>query len=335
MNSLSIGDLANSFLLQRRGTALKTELSRLTQELASGQVSDIKSVLAGNFSYLSDIENSMKALDGYKIASTEASLFTGAIQSVLENVQNVSSAFASNLISISSGGIDSIAKQAASEARQHLDNVVATLNTDFAGRNLFSGTATNSVPLSTSGAILDALRTELSGVIGPDAKAAAAKAWFDDPAGFDSLIYQGSSDALAPFRIAESEDISIDVRANSEELKNVIRQLALAGLSDDPVLAIDATERNALLRAAGEELFTAQDDLTALRANVGFTEARIDQVATRNASERTSLEYAKGSLLAADPFETVTRLEEVQFQLQSLYTVTSRSSELTLVNFLR
>lgn len=334
MNSLSIGDLANSFLLHQRGTALKTELSRLTQELASGQVSDIKSVLAGNFSYLSDIENSMETLAGYKVASTEATHFSGATQSALGNVQDVSSSFAADLVSVSSGNIDSIARQSAAEARQHLDSVVSALNTNFAGRNLFSGTATDTVPLPPSQTILDALRTELTGVSGATAKAAAAEVWFNDPAGFDSVIYQGSSDTLAPFRLSETDAVTMDIRADSIELKDVIRHLAMAGLADDATLSIDAAERKDILLSSGEGLIATQNNLTSLRANVGFTEERIDQIATRNASELTSMEYAKGSLLAADPFEIVTRLEEVQFQLQSLYTVTVRSSQLSLINYL-
>jgi flagellar hook-associated protein 3 FlgL len=254
---------------------------------------------------------------------------------VLGNVQNVSSDFAADLISVSSGGIDAIAQQSAAEARQHLGNVISALNTNFAGRSLFSGTATDANPLPTSDTILDALRAELTGISGATAKAAAAEAWFNDPAGFDTVIYQGSSDALAPFRLSETDNVSLNIRANSSELKDVIRHLAMSGLADDASLAIDATERQNILLSSGEGLIAAQDNLTSLRANVGFTEARIDQIATRNASEMTSMEYAKGSLLAADPFETVARLEEVQFQLQSLYTITAKSSELKLVNFLR
>ena len=335
MNSLSIGDLANSFLLQRRGTALKTEMSRLTQELATGQVSDIKSVLAGNFSYLSDLENSMKTLEGYKVASTEASQVTGTMQSILANIQDIGAQFSADLISVSTGGLDAIALQNATTARQYLDSVVSSLNTEFAGRKLFSGTAVNSSPLASSSDLIDALRTELSGVVGAGAKEAAAEAWFDDPAGFDAIVYQGSTAALAPFRLSQTEDISLDVRANSNEIKEVLRHLTMAALADDATLVSGPAERLEILQSAGEGLFNNQNSLTALRANIGFSEARIDQIATRNASEMTALEYAKGTLLAADPFETVTRLEEVQFQLQSLYTVTSRSSELKLVNFLR
>jgi flagellar hook-associated protein 3 FlgL len=44
--------------------------------------------------------------------------------------------------------------------------------------------------------------------------------------------------------------------------------------------------------------------------------------------------FAKTGLLEIDPFEAATKLEEVQFQLQSLYSVTVRMSQLSLVKFL-
>jgi flagellar hook-associated protein 3 FlgL len=86
--------------------------------------------------------------------------------------------------------------------------------------------------------------------------------------------------------------------------------------------------------AAGEGLITNQEDLTAVRAKVGYIEARIENAATRNESENRSLQFARGSLLGTDPYETATRLEEVQFQLQSLYAATDKTSQLSLVNFL-
>jgi flagellar hook-associated protein 3 FlgL len=73
MNGLSFGDLANPFMLQQRGAALKIEMAQLTQELTSGQVSDVKNVVAGNYSYLTDIETGLLALKEHKIATTEAS----------------------------------------------------------------------------------------------------------------------------------------------------------------------------------------------------------------------------------------------------------------------
>jgi flagellar hook-associated protein 3 FlgL len=139
---------------------------------------------------------------------------------------------------------------------------------------------------------------------------------------------------MSPFQLSESEALTVDIKATNPELKDTLKNLAIAAIAADKTITVNNTERSALLLAAGEGMLRNQDGLTSLRAQIGFAEARIDSMATRNASESVSLEYAKGTLLAADPYETATRLGEVQFQLQSLYAVTVKTSQLSLVNFL-
>jgi flagellar hook-associated protein 3 FlgL len=334
MSSISLGDLAQNYMLQRRGSALRTEMSRLNEELASGRVADVKQILSGNMNYLTDLESSISHMRGYKVSSTEAAQFTGAMQTALELVGSTSSDLGNNLLTVTASSLDIVAKQTTVEAREQLNTIVATLNTDFAGRSLFAGTAFEQAPLASADDLLDQLRTVMTGVVGAPAKLAAVDAWFSDPAGFDATIYQGSAEAMSPFRLSEHENVAVDVRANNDAIKAVLRNVAVAALADDPALGINATERSTLLISAGEGLLSNAESYTAMRANIGFVEERIDDISTRNAVEMTSLEYAKGELLAADPYETATRLEEVQFQLQSLYTVTVRSSQLSLVNFL-
>ena len=166
MNGLSLGDLANSFMLQQRGSALKIEMARLTQELTSGQVSDVKNVVAGNYSYLTDIETGLLALKGHKIATTEASQFTGAMQFVLGKVQDDAMGFATDLITVSSGGLDSVSVQAGNEALEVLKSTIGALNTNIAGRSLFAGAATDTSPLASADDIMGELRTILAGVSG-------------------------------------------------------------------------------------------------------------------------------------------------------------------------
>ncbi len=89
-----------------------------------------------------------------------------------------------------------------------------------------------------------------------------------------------------------------------------------------------------MYKLTGIALQTGQDVLTDLRSRIGFTEARIETIAVRNQAEETAVEFSRNQLLAADPFETATELENVQFHLQSLYSVTVRSAQLSLVNFL-
>lgn len=331
----TLGDLAQSFLLQRRGAVLKTDIHRLTQELATGRVADAKSVLAGNFSYLNDIERDLKVLEGYKVATTEAAQFADTVQNTLEQVQANSSGLSQTMLLISTSAVETVFPQVVADARANLGSMVSSLNVDFGGRSLFSGAATDRAPLVSDEAILAGLTAALAGQTTTADIFTVAQAWFDDPAGFRATAYQGSDTALSSFALSDRDRLDIDLRADDPALKNVMMNTALGVIIADPALGLTDGVQRAIIAQAGQNLLGAQDQMIKLRADVGFSQARIQDVTTRNAVEATSLEFARNSLLAADPFDTVTKLEEVQFQLQGLYSVTVRLSELSLLNFMR
>lgn len=83
MTTMSIGDLAQSFMLRNRNASLRQDMLRLTQELSTGQITDMRKALAGNYSYLTEIERSLSVLDGYGVATTEAGIFADTTQTAL------------------------------------------------------------------------------------------------------------------------------------------------------------------------------------------------------------------------------------------------------------
>lgn len=335
MAMMSIGDLSQSFFLQRRGTALKVELNRLTEELATGQVSDVKARLAGNVSYLSGIERDMMALGAYQVATTEAAQFTNAVQNALGRVQTSTGDMANAILRVGSTTVHTVVEQISSDAETELANMMSALNGQIAGRSLFAGAATNVAPLRGADALLGALRTELAGATSVDEVIADVQAWFDDPAGFEAVIYGGSADDMPPFQVNADTRLPMSVRADDPEIKNALMHTVLAALATDPALSLDEAEQRDLLLHSGGGLLSDQDTLTGVRGNVGFIEQRIEDATARNAAELTSLDFAKSAFLAADPYETATNLENVQFQLQSLYQITGRMAQLSLGNFLR
>ena len=335
MVSYGLGDLAQNFLLQRRGAALKTEMTRLNEELASGRISDVKSVLAGNVSYLSDIEGDLRTLSGYKVATSEAAQFTASAQAALDRIDVGIATLSTALITASSSAVGPVLDQMSVDAGTELNSIVTALNTSSAGRSLFAGAATDRPALNDADTILADLRAAIAGNTTVGAIAGAVDAWFDDPAGFRASAYTGSDTAIAPFQLAEDEQVAFDLKADDAVFRNLLKSAALAAIAADDSLNLSGTAQQELLERAGTDLFEAQADLTATRSNLGAAEARIDTIATRNAARDTSLQFAKGALLQADPYDTATQLEAVQFQLQSLYTITARMSDLSLVNFVR
>ena len=330
----SIGDMSQSFALRNRNAALKTDMQRLALELSSGQVADSRSVLGGNMSYLSEIERSLTTLEGYNLATTEATHYAKGAQAALGRVQELGQELSSSLLLASNSAVGLNTADLALNARSALQSMVSGLNTQVAGRALFSGIATDQVPFDGIDPLLDALRTVIAAEATPEDMMTAAADWFDDPAGFTATVYQGSDTALAAFKLSDTEQLSLDVRATDPAVKAMLLTTAVSTLATDPALGLSHDDQVSLFNAASIRMISANNDLISLQGRVGFAEAGIDRISTRNASERSSLEFAKGDLLGIDPYETATRLEEVQFQLQSLYSVTVRMSQLSLVNFL-
>lgn len=335
MSMTSIGDMASSLMLRTRGTSLKQTMMRLTEELSSGQVSDIHARVGGDYSYLNDIEHGLKRLGSYAVTANEAAILASGMQTSLSRVHDSTDLLSQTLLVAGPSATGQLQSHGAGMASQELDTIVAAMNTSVGGRSLFAGTATDQAALAAPEVWLDDLRSALAGLATVDDVRNAAQAWFDDPAGFAASAYLGGDQDLAASAISETETVDLSLRADDPEIRAILKEVALAALADDPGLALDNSARLGLLQASGQGLVSANDTLTGVRADLGFAEARIEDTTARNASARTSMEYARDTLLQADPFETATRLDDVQFQLESLYSVTVRMSRLSLVSFLR
>ena len=221
------------------------------------------------------------------------------------------------------------------QAADDLKILVSTLNTRSGGRSLFAGQALDTTPLADDKTLLAALRTVVSGQTTPVDITQAATDWFNDPAGFEAVIYQGSDQSLDPISVSDTQDASLPLRADHPTFRAMLRDTALAALATDPALGFSETVQSDLLHRTGAGVLRSQDDLTLLQADLGHTESRIEAAKTQNAATAAATEFARNILLAADPYDTATHLEAAQFQLESLYAATVRSSQLSLVNYLR
>lgn len=334
MPMTSIGDLAQSLVLKHRGAALKTDIAMRTQELATGRVADVTGRLNGDYAYLADIDNRLARLDSFAHVTAETRLFADTAQTALAQLQDSAAALGSDLLTTVPTTIATLLDQAAGRARRDLDSMITQLNASVAGQSLFAGTATDRAPLAAADTLLTALRPAIAGAATVADIRQAAEAWFADPVGFASQVYQGADTALAPVPLEPGQQVELPLRADDPVLRATLMELALVALSDDPALGYDLTTRNALLRASGEALLSGQSGLSGLHAGLGEAQARIDAATARIQAEHSALTLARATLLKADPYETAVRLEDAQFRLESLYAATARNAQLSLVRFL-
>lgn len=334
MSMISLGDLAQSFMLRRQNTNLKTDLQRLTTELSTGQVTDIGRQVGGDFAPLAGIDASLARLQGYKAATSEAALLSGAMQTVLGTVEGMASSLAPLLLAASSAGTTTQVTAVGGEARQKFGTAVALFNTDISGRALFAGKATDGPAMMDAGSLLAALDTEIIGATTALDIETRVTAWFDGPAGYASLGYLGG-DPLQPLAVAPGETADLGFTAANPGIRDTLKGLAMAALLDRGALAGNSQARADLARRAGENLANSQTSRADMAARLGTAEGQIAAATTRNSAEASALQIARNGITDVDPYETASKLEATRQQIETLYALTARISRLSLVDFLR
>ncbi len=335
MPIVSIGDMSQHFMSLKNGGAIKSDLARLGQELSTGKVADITAHLDGDTRQFSGIVHSLSVLDAYRIAAKETSTTLDQIQIVLSRVDQSRSDAADKLLLVSGESQPGLVEQAADIARLAFNDIVNTLNGQFAGRSLLGGANVDVAPLADPNTILSDLLAGVGGATTTAAVEQAVEAWFDDPAGgFAIFAYQGDDGDMPSRRIAENLKIEVDVRADDPAIKDLLKAAALGAIMSDLGSSLSTRDRGNLLRKAGIEMFASSASVIGLEAKVGNLQAIVATGQTRLEAERTALSIAQNNFENADPFETATRLEAVQAQLETHFTVTSRLSRLSLVEYI-
>lgn len=331
----TVGDLARSLVLSTHHTRLNRELDKLGVEIATGFTRDPARHLQGDVTGLVALDRDLSRIEAFRISTTEAGARAATLQTTLEEIQGRSELLSQVLLSAELTPTQEMRETFSEEARNAMGQVLAGLNRNIGGRFLFSGTANDTPAVAGLEDMLADLRLVLSGQSTAADIGTALDNWFDSAGGgFETSGYLGATDDASPIRIGDGESVALDVRGDDPVFRALLKSVAKAALATDDTLALAAEVQTELLSQAGRELLGHQQGLVELRAGLGAKEARIEEVSTRNAAERTALSMMRVDLVGADSFEAASRYENIRAQLESLYAITARSSQLSLVDFL-
>lgn len=151
---------------------------------------------------------------------------------------------------------------------------------------------------------------------------------------FSLNVYQGGQKSPPTVELGDLESLDYTVKADNPALKSVIRQLAtIASVATTP--GLNNEEKLALYKESGLGLIKAHDELTGLRADLGLSQRRIDDAIASNAAERTALDLARSDLVGVDKYKAATRVQDLEHQLQAIYTVTARTAQLSFMDYMR
>ncbi len=334
MSLMSVGDLAQSLSMRRHNASLKSDLQTLAQEMTTGRVSDVAKQTRGDYAPLSAIDASLARLQAYGAATSEAGLMANAMQVTLGTLSSLTTDLYPKLISTATSGQSASIDTLGRTAHNAFETAVSALNTSVGGRSLFAGTSSDRPALADADTIFSALDVAISGAVSAGDIEVALDTWFASPTGFATVGYLGDT-PLSGIPIADGDQARLGVTAADPALIDTLKGLAMAALLDRGALAGSAAGRSDLAQRAGQVLANGTTGRVTLAAGVGLVQAQIDAAQTRNSAESMALQIARAGIVAADPYETATKLEATQTQLETLYSITARLSRLSLTDFLR
>ncbi|MHA6327131.1 flagellin [Roseivivax sp. CAU 1753] len=332
----SIGDLAQSLVQQTRQGFLKSQIDRFGKQLTTGVAADSARKLSGDTSRLNALVMDLARLDTARELTGQAEIRITAQQATLSALDSIWAPRAADMLRADLLVLPDERATMSDRARDALDATLSALNTRSAGRSLFGGTATDRPAMADSTTFMASIEAALVGATDSTEVAARLDAWFDDPGGgYETDGYQGSATTLAPMRLGNDTEISLDLRADDSRLRSGLKALATAIVATSPDLALSPTDQTSLLTDAGLQMIGAQAGLTSLQADLGATEAQIDASSTRISAEIAAANAMRLSLVGTDAFDDASKLEAAQFQLESLYTVTLTARRMSFLEVMR
>lgn len=335
MTSVGIGDMSQTFLNARNLNSVKTRLNTLNTELNTGRISDLSRHLGGQTSLVDGIDRDLKLLDQFETSNAILASSLQRLQLTFGSIDDMRNSMVEQLLPLTADSLDTEFELAASRARTDMATIVSKLNRPDAGQAMLSGVAVDTQPLAAAEDMLD----DIVALVGPATDAATIVAtvtsWFESPGGgFDTVGYLGDTGGSLQRRISSDETLSLEARGDDPAVRAVLKGIALAAISDAMPTALANDVRAELMRTSAETLLSAGADLVALQAGIGENEERISLVQAAQAAQKSAFSIARNDVTLADPYETATRLQDVQRQLELQFTSTARLSQLSLVNFL-
>jgi flagellar hook-associated protein 3 FlgL len=334
MTMISLGDLAQNYILSRKSAASRHEIQSLTKEVTTGQTADIVRATRAHLGPVMGIDASLTQLDALKVGVSETGQILAAMQTSINLLDQMSADLSGALLAAVGSNTPTRLNAVAEQADEALSSAISALNLRYADRSVFAGNAFQSPAVESADDLLNRLMPQIVGLTTADQVIQAVETWFASPTGYANLSYGGGA-AVGEVPVSADQRVNVDVTAQDPALVATLGKLALGAMLDRGALATNPSERTELARRVATGLLETQTDRALLAAHIGVLEGRVESARVQNEAERTSLGLARSAITGVDDYEAASRLEQAQGQLEKIYAITARMSRLSLLEFLR
>ncbi len=323
-------DLAD-FLGLRSGTErVQAQIGRAQTELLTGRSSEPYALGGAAAERLHGIDSRLARLEtDSRVLALAAGRWSAQTDAIAEMRQGLGT-LAVDLAGANGLDQSALSENAVANARDGLDRTLAALSIRYADRAVFSGARTDRAPLPDAATLLVDARAAIGGTADP---AAELDTYFGPSGRLETALYAG--EPAAGLVLSGSESLPADPTALDPAIRDLLKGYTAVLLSAENTLAIDPGQRADLLGAGVSALGQAPDALVALEARVGRSAETGERLQARAAAQRTALALERDALAGVDPYEAASRLQALQDQLDTLFVLTRRMSELSLARYLR
>lgn len=191
-------------------------------------------------------------------------------------------------------------------AQAGLETFASLLNTQYEGRYIYGGSATDSSPVSVDPADYAAMTS---------------------PSTTDLSYYSGNDD-IAAAKVADGTTIEYGITASEDAFEQALRAMNLAAnASSDPIDEVALSEAQGLITSAIA-------GLSELQNQVSYTQDQLEAVVDMHTDFQLAAEATVSGLADIDLAEAVVNLETLSTQLEASYSVTAQISDLSLFDYL-
>lgn len=327
----SLPDLLSSGVFSRVTSKIRSDLNTAALEAVTGRRDDLTSAAKGQ---TGQVHRAQTVVDLARAAQTRLALATGRYTqaaTALESVRTLTENMGSEALQVATSGDATGIATSAQSAEGAIKSAFQLLNTRFDGRALFAGDQADVGAVGDPQSMIDAAKAIAGSGGSIEDRLAQIDDYFSDGGTFDTSVYIGGRGEAAPVTLSNGLRLDPITTANSGAMRDLMKGMVIVAAS----IELPPQEIVAWVRQGASLIRTAQDSLVIEEAALGTSLNRLSEADQQTEREVLTAQAKMDRVIGRDPFEAASEIQDLETRLQAAYTLTSRISNLSLVNFLR
>lgn len=332
--TISVSNLGQMDYINTLLKSQRSQLNTLQDQISSGQKATTYSDLGGAATVTSiSLHNALSQIDTF---STNVSLVRGrtsVMDNALRNIVSATQQVSADLTIPTQSNVDPGMVNFNVEAQSALDQIQGSLNAQYGGQYVFSGTDVTNPPVAS----IPTLNTNVNTVLANLYSGAMSGATVLTNVAAITGVGAGYSATLASAgnvtaQIDTNQTVNYTVKASDPSLQQIMQGLSIiAKLQYDPN---HPTQFWAVYNGAKQMIDQGTTGVTILNGQIGLVQSALKTADTTHQTTQTTLQTQLGDVENVDVAQATTQLQMLQTQLQASYKVISMVSSLSLINFL-